>query len=131
VTHDLPKLVMGWVTSGLHGLYLSGSLLAVHIAGRLARKVFQTAVLTELGISTKEVTMTVAFQLSDLLADIKAQGLPMAEKDLEMITKATLDWASKSCVLKGGAFLVGPALIPVIQAQIIALEDKIDGQANS
>lgn len=67
------------------------------------------------------------FDLADLLADLKAQGLPVLENDIEILTKAVLAWVAKGCIAQGGfAALVAPA-IPLIQEQILKLEDKIDG----
>jgi hypothetical protein len=59
VIHALSKLAHDLCSSWLHGLYLSGSLVAIHLAGRFARNYFETAALNEISTLEKEVSMNI------------------------------------------------------------------------
>lgn len=75
--------------------------------------------------------MVKAFDFQDLVKRLEAKGLPIAEKALKDVTSEILDWVSESCVLEGGFAAVAVPLVPLIKAQILAVEDKIDGIAGN
>lgn len=83
---------------------------------------------TQGSVNIKGVKMEKPFDLKDLAARCKAQGMPMAEDMLQKITKEVFAWASDSCAMKGGMFAVAVPLLPLVSEQILKLEDKIDGQ---
>lgn len=71
--------------------------------------------------------MTKPFDLANLLARAKDQGLPVLEENAKIVTAITLGWVRDSAILKGGLFGMIGAGIPYVQEQLIKLEDKIDG----
>ena len=72
--------------------------------------------------------MKEAFDIKDLQERLKAKGLPVAEDVLQEATKEIFAWAGESCALKGGLFVVAVPLLPILAAELVKLEDKIDGQ---
>lgn len=75
--------------------------------------------------------MTNAFDLKDLADRLKAKGLPVAENILQEATKEIFAWAGESCAIKGGLFLVGTTLLPILSDQVVRMEDSIDGIADA
>lgn len=72
--------------------------------------------------------MTKAFELTDLVKRLKANGLQLAEKEAKDATVAILDWLSESLVLEGGVVgVVAAPVISILKPIVIKLEDKIDG----
>ncbi len=75
--------------------------------------------------------MNKPFEVADLLERLKAQGMPMLEKDAKLVTSVVLDWTADSCVMEGGVVAMIAAGIPYVKEQVIRLEDKIDGIAGN
>lgn len=71
--------------------------------------------------------MNKPFDFKDLIAKLEAQGLPLLEKDVKLLTSCVLDWTGESCVLQGGLVAMIAAGIPFVKEQILKIEDKIDG----
>lgn len=62
-----------------------------------------------------------------LLAELKAQGLPALEKDLEMIVKVMYEWAEKSLLLQGGLYAsFGLPALGMARPYLDAAVNKID-----
>lgn len=71
--------------------------------------------------------MEKAFEVNNLVERLKAQGLPMAEEAVQKAVKEVFAWAGESCAMKGGLFLVGATILPILAEQLDKLADKIDG----
>lgn len=71
------------------------------------------------------------FDFQALLDELKAQGLPMLEKDAKLVTGVVFDWAQQSCVLQGGFAAVAAPFFPMVKDQVLKIEDRIDGVAGN
>lgn len=73
--------------------------------------------------------MTSAFDTKDLIARLEKIGLPVAEAAAKALTKEVFAWVSDSCALKGSYFAMAIPLLPLLEAQLENLENKIDPSA--
>ncbi len=71
-----------------------------------------------------------AFDVKELVERLKVKGIPLAEDVVQDLTKEIFAWAGESCALKGGFFAVAVPLLPLVLAQVVAAEDKLDGKAD-
>lgn len=73
--------------------------------------------------------MTVAYDLKVLTAELKAQGLDLAEDGAKKVIKTTFAWLTKSAVLSENPYDdMAAVMYPMLEKQTLVQADKIDGK---
>lgn len=74
--------------------------------------------------------MTQAFDLKDLEARLKAQGMPALEGLAEIVAKEVFAWTEESCAIHSNAIVkaIGAPAIAMLKPFAMNYIDKIDGQ---
>lgn len=74
--------------------------------------------------------MNKAFDTKELAAKLAAKGLPILEKDIEMLLEEVYAWTEESAIIHPNAVIKAavPLALQVIKPLVAKEVDKIDGQ---